>query len=649
MPGFELMSGVGEDDAAAAERIIDARLAELGARYPRLIALLGGTHIRLAPGALLEDSWHGQSDPGRITLPVELKQDRSPASPGGRRVEFEPSLLGVLDHEIGHEIEAGFAKAAGLDIGELFARQDRAAIETGLSPYAAQDEHEWFAESLAAWLHPERPAVHFDLDPDLAQAFQRILTTRGAHDASWWTYQASSPTPSWEEAIAAGAFKGSKSEWESLSPGMRREILRTWKRKADSAGLITVDDGEITPHVEKHEADYTNTGDVEHCRLCEFWRPPDACALVIGTISPVGWCKFFQWPDGRADTAGEAGDDPAQPLVRGAGMLLIHHGDGGDRVLFVLNRERGTWEFPGGAIEGDETAEEAAKRETLEEVGEIPYGSVSLMLRDRMTGVDYSTFMAQATGTPEPTLSDEHTAWKWAAPGEPPEPLHPGVRLALARLGMNELDLARAIASGEYSSPQQFENIWLYALRITGTGISYRPELSEFVWRDPKLYLNADFLARCNGLAVIWQHPPGESLTQDEYENRVLGAIMLPYVAGDEVWGIAKIYDQDAALMMLNQQLSTSPAVVFRDPGANKIRKLTGGKHLLIEAEPSLLDHLAICGLGVWDKGGSPTGVAVGEAEMADGHIEVPDRADAIAELNRAIAWMDLTRVTSAL
>jgi len=199
---------------------------------------------------------------------------------------------------------------------------------------------------------------------------------------------------------------------------------------------------------------------------------------------------------------------------------------------------------------------------------------------------------------------------------------------------MDELDIARAIAEGRLSSPQQYENLWLFALRVTGTGASYRPELNEHVWRDPGLYLNPDFLARCNGLPVIWQHPPDDVLNQQEFENRIIGALMLPYIVEDEVWAVARIYDQGAAQLMLDYPLSTSPDVMFRDPEVNESRKLEGGKTLLIEGKPSLLDHLAICSLGVWDKSGEPTGIAKGEPIMANAELLPDVRVDQIDRLS---------------
>jgi len=31
----------------------------------------------------------------------------------------------------------------------------------------------------------------------------------------------------------------------------------------------------------------------QHCELCRYFQKPSSCQLVAGTISPNGWCKFF--------------------------------------------------------------------------------------------------------------------------------------------------------------------------------------------------------------------------------------------------------------------------------------------------------------------------------------------------------------------
>jgi hypothetical protein len=33
------------------------------------------------------------------------------------------------------------------------------------------------------------------------------------------------------------------------------------------------------------------------CAACALFRPPAACVVVAGTISPKGWCRFFDLPD----------------------------------------------------------------------------------------------------------------------------------------------------------------------------------------------------------------------------------------------------------------------------------------------------------------------------------------------------------------
>lgn len=191
--------------------------------------------------------------------------------------------------------------------------------------------------------------------------------------------------------------------------------------------------------------------------------------------------------------------------------------------------------------------------------------------------------------------------------------LHPGAAVALALPRMDELDVAKAIAAGELTSPQKYANGWLFALRVTGTGTSYRSQLKEYVWRDPNLYMNEHFRERCYGLPVIIEHPDALMLNSEEYRKRNVGMVVYPYLKKEdnEVWGIARILDQPTAQYMRDHDLSTSPAVVFKESDGNVKEKLSDGQHLLIEGKPSLLDHLAICEEGVWDKGGPPAGVTV--------------------------------------
>lgn len=208
--------------------------------------------------------------------------------------------------------------------------------------------------------------------------------------------------------------------------------------------------------------------------------------------------------------------------------------------------------------------------------------------------------------------------------------LSAALRRAIAD-GLTELDIAKAIRDERLSSPQRYENIWLFDVRVTGTGTAYRSGLDEYVYRPPENFLTDEFLERCNGLPLIFEHPKKSILNTEEYRDRAIGVVILPYIKGDEVWGIAKVFDEDAAQLMRTSHASTSPAVVFRDAGSTETVQLKDGSTVLIEGKPSYLDHLAICEEGVWDKGGEPTGVNLeGDSDVSLEEEKVPAWADAL-------------------
>jgi colicin import membrane protein len=208
---------------------------------------------------------------------------------------------------------------------------------------------------------------------------------------------------------------------------------------------------------------------------------------------------------------------------------------------------------------------------------------------------------------------------------------------------MNETELAASIAAGTTPSPQQLAGFWLAALRVTGTGCAYRNALKEGVFRDPPIYLTPQFLARCNGLPIIAEHQDG-TLDGPEFEARVLGSVVLPYIAnsdgiqneaGDEVWGVGRIYDGDVVAAITadpSNPLSTSPCVVFGPGDGNEHMELPSGEVVLIEGNPSLLCSLAITPNGVWDKGMVPHGIRVDSEKdkaMTDEEQTAADKAKA--------------------
>lgn len=302
-------------------------------------------------------------------------------------------------------------------------------------------------------------------------------------------------------------------------------------------------------------------------------------------------------------------------MLKAAGLMLLTARDG--RALFLRRSDTGLWAFPGGRIEDGETAEQAAERETLEEVGPAPHSNPAMWMRRIKDEVDFTTFVAKVEKEFVPVLNDEHTAWTWGSVTDPPQPMHPGAAVAIARLTMDELGVARAMAAGDLVSPQQYGGFWLWKIRITGTGVAWRGaeknaagkiiREEEFCWRDKAIYHTQDFLARCNGLPVTFIHSEGKTDSK-EWSERAVGTVFLPFIEDDDVQSIAKVYDEDANTILAGG-FSTSPAVFFGAHGAGHKMELNDGTKVLFEGKPALLDSIALVPAGVWDKGGKPSGV----------------------------------------
>lgn len=335
-----------------------------------------------------------------------------------------------------------------------------------------------------------------------------------------------------------------------------------------------------------------------------------------------------------APQAGPAGRAAGIMFHTGGGeILLVRRGNGGDFP--------GTFGLPGGHLNEGETLEEAARREALEETGFDYKGELELIHDDGQ----FATFLAKKVEKFEPTICDESTGFVWTSPENPPEPLHPGLRQSFRiATAQTEFDVAQLMSEGLMPSPQKFANVWLLNIRITGTGLAYRHKLSEHVWRDPSIYLNDEFLRRCNGLTVVMDHPDEAVLTPEAFKERAVGSIQLPYIKGDEVWGIAKIYDAAAMEEICEGEVSTSPSVVFNEGSGNVTLQTEDGDPLLIEGVPFLLDHIAIVtkahgSRGVWDKDGPIEGVLLNNpdevSEMTNEVIE--PKADAQGDMLEAV------------
>lgn len=308
-------------------------------------------------------------------------------------------------------------------------------------------------------------------------------------------------------------------------------------------------------------------------------------------------------------------------MINAAALILTHNG----KWLFVKRGpdgdHPGEWCFPGGKVEPGETFKEAALREGREEIGPYEVSDLGQIAKTFYPpdGVECAFFKGKTARKFKPVLNDELVDYVWASPATPPMSLHPGAEIAVNLPRMDEMQVAEAIASGALASPVYFKNMLLVAIRITGVGSAYRGAIidengdierpEEFVWRDEDFYLTDAFIKRCNGLPVISGHPDdAEALNSAEFANRSVGSIMLPYKRGDEVWGIARVYNEKTINDILSGEFSTSPNVVF---DKTRIQIDENGDRLHIEGAPTFLDHIAIVSAGVWDKEGPPSGIDI--------------------------------------
>ncbi|EFK2028486.1 NUDIX domain-containing protein [Escherichia coli] len=311
--------------------------------------------------------------------------------------------------------------------------------------------------------------------------------------------------------------------------------------------------------------------------------------------------------------------------IFGSGIMFRQ----GKFVFLIQRSDDGTWCPPGGTVEPGELAIDAARREVLEEVGYQYDGP----LTPHSVYGDYLTFRAEVPERFEAKLNDESLAAGWFHIDDLPKPLHQPFAEMLAQQALNETEVAALIADGTLSSPQFFINMWMFAIRVTGTGVTWRSADQQMAFRNPDDYLTPEFLQRVAGVPLIWLHPEKNKLDSDEFAKRVIGTLTNSWVADNgEVWAIARVYDAEAAEIMATRQLSTSPTVTFSEMQDSIIK--IDGQPLLVEGSPVLLDHVAICEQGVWDKLLAPTGV---KSDSIPNEAEKMDEEKIVALINQTL------------
>ena len=78
----------------------------------------------------------------------------------------------------------------------------------------------------------------------------------------------------------------------------RRHLLRSVAITAGGGAILFATAMPAEAKMSQKAAAYQDTpkGD-NNCANCALFKSPSSCTLVDGTISPTGWCKFFDLPD----------------------------------------------------------------------------------------------------------------------------------------------------------------------------------------------------------------------------------------------------------------------------------------------------------------------------------------------------------------
>jgi len=175
---------------------------------------------------------------------------------------------------------------------------------------------------------------------------------------------------------------------------------------------------------------------------------------------------------------------------------------------------------------------------------------------------------------------------------------------------VTEFDIARSIAAGSLPSPTEFMGSTFFAVRVSGTGVAWRPSIGEFGYRDPRIWLGPEMRQRVAGVPLVDDHPDKNRLDGPEFYRRVVGMLLLGFDRGDELWAVARVIDAGAAEILGGGEYDTSPGVVYAPDAQGQMVETDRGEKLLIEGVPSLIDHLALIdtrggNAGVWTKGGT--------------------------------------------
>jgi len=136
-------------------------------------------------------------------------------------------------------------------------------------------------------------------------------------------------------------------------------------------------------------------------------------------------------------------------------------------------------------------------------------------------------------------------------------------------------------------------------VRITGTGKTERRDADGNVFVEERLkteYFAPNVLKHCAALPILEGHPKGDLLTAETLkDSKIVGQTIDAWIQGEEIWGLARVYDKSLMAKLGKSIGSTSPGVWV---------VATECKHPgVVQKEiPFEINHLAFVRAGHWDQ-----------------------------------------------
>ena len=170
---------------------------------------------------------------------------------------------------------------------------------------------------------------------------------------------------------------------------------------------------------------------------------------------------------------------------------------------------------------------------------------------------------------------------------------------------MIEAQLKKDYALGNIKGITDVGDYFYMPVRITGSGLNIRKQGETLIVADRNKteFFNEAFIDHCKSLPIIIEHPTDNKGNKDMLnndtlpKNAIIGNTIDAWIAGkdgDEVWGLARIYDKTLLEKIKDGKInSTSPGV--------RIYYKESDPDFKTEV-PYIINHLAFCEMGHWDK-----------------------------------------------